>query len=885
MNDTALKNFAVSARKQLIEEVGVQMARWAIDEQGSVPATADIVHGRVLSAEQRSQRAALLALCRKLGAEHLGEQAAYTWFNRMLAIRFMELHDYLPCRMRFFSAEDGSFDPQVLKFALEADIEGVDHTRVAELVQASDGNAQLFRYLFLAQCNELAASMPTVFERIGSATELLLPENLLNVGSVIERMVTEIPEDDWREGVEIVGWMYQYYVSERKDEVFANFKKGKKAEAADIAPATQLFTPHWIVRYLTENSLGRLWLENHPESQLAEQMDFFIPDSLGQEALDDESASDEGNVSGDASAPSWYPERSEAQPSAAEGSPEHNSVPILSIPSPEALTVCDPACGSGHILVFTFDLLAAIYEERGYTRRQIPSLILEQNLTGFEIDPRAAAMASFALTMKACELDSRFLSRDVQPNIRVLQSIEFTEEELADVPDFAGNKQLIDTLAHLSECGSLWQPTEEDAACLRTALEQLEQGHSLFSDKATEKLRLALDVCTQLMSKFVVVVANPPYMGSSSMGKWLANYMKKHFSDSKRDLCTCFIERGLSMCGTSGFASLVTMQSWMFLGSFESLREKLLKSNSIISMAHIGARGFDSIGGEVVSTTATVFRAGVSGVEGSYIRLVDLVGEQAKADATLEAISNPTCGWFYRRNAETFKSIPGTPIAYWASAAVLKAFQDGLSLAAFGKPRQGMATGDNAQFVREWWEVSQTRTKVDAISSQDALVSGAKWFPYNKGGEYRKWYGNDEYVVDWLRDGENIKRFSGSVIRNSQLYFSPAITWSKISSAIISFRFKPHGHIFDVAGTSIFADEGILSYIQGLCNSSCIAKIAGILSPTLNFEVGQIASYPVIESSRDARLIIGLVMNSREISKQDWNDCETSWDFSRCRLV
>ena len=834
MNDTAIKNFAVAARRQLLDDVRLQMKRWAIDEDGGVPATADTLQGEILTPQQRRQRAELLALCKAKGEDQLAEQAAYTWFNRFLAIRFMELHDYLPCGLRFFSSSDGSFDPQVLKEALQADIEGVDRARVAELVRSSDDEA-LFRYLFIAQCNELASCMPAVFERVGSAMELLLPESLLREGSVLDHLVSDIPEDDWREGVEIVGWMYQYYVSERKDEVFASFKKGKKAEKDAIAPATQLFTPNWIVRYLVENSLGRLWMLNHPDSGLKDRMKYFI-------------------------APS------------AEAHEEFKRVS-----SPEEITVCDPACGSGHILVYAFELLAAMYEESGYMRRDIPRAILENNLSGMEIDPRAGALASFALMMKALEMDSRFLRREVKPDIKVLEPVSFVEEELELVPEIAGRKALLDAVEHMDECGSLYEPDEEDLAALKIAADRLASGISdLFAGSATEKIGAMLADCEALTRKFDVVVANPPYMGSSNMGKWLAAWTKKHYPDSKRDLCTCFIERAFGMDSSRGYSSLVTMQSWMFLGSFEQLRASVVDDASIISMLHIGARGFDSIGGEVVSTTATVFQSALQELAGSYVRLVDFAGEHEKSTKALEAIQNPNCGWFYRRKAQDFKSIPGIPIAYWVCNALLRAFSRGYTIERISDYTGSQnKTGDNERFLRFVWEVACRAIGVEQ-----------KWVLYAKGGDYRRWYGNLNYVIDWSDEARCYYSSNPtSNLLNSKYWFREGVTYTMLTSGKASFRYLPPECVFDMSGPEICGLESNLANILGFLNSSFAQDVISLLNPTLNLQAKDLKALPLFREILSDNSISNLVNENVALAFEDWNSQETSIHFARSIII
>lgn len=871
MQDTAIKNFCIWARRELMAQVALQARRFGIREDGYDPATADAIEGRPLTADERRQRADLI---RRLGPvdapgykeayENLVDQAAYTWFNRLIAIRFMELNDRLPSHVRMLSAADGAFRPQVLREALDVPIEGLDAAQVSELLRASDDEA-LFRCLFLAQCRELAACLPDVFEPVGAAMELLLPEGLLRQGSVVQRLVDDVPEEDWREGVEIVGWMYQYYVSERKDEVFASFKKGKKADAGAIAPATQLFTPDWIVRYLTENSLGRLWLQSHSESHLADQMPYYIPDNLGAEDADADSGT--RPVGGDLGRP---------------------SEPAI---SPESLRVIDPACGSGHILVYAFRLLAAMYEEAGHIRRDIPRLILQNNLTGCEIDPRAAQMASFALAMTACEWDSRFLRRadKVSANIVCPRPAEIDAEELEEMPYLAERAELLGAMAHMGECGSLFAPEPEDIAALERADDELdarEAGGDLLAHRPHAAVAQMLANCKPLIETYDAVIANPPYMGSSNMDKWLANWAKKHYPDSKRDLCTCFIERGFTLAKPCGYSAMVTMQSWMFLGSFEALREKTLKERSIASMAHLGTRAFDAIGGEVVATTATVFGGSPADAPASYLRLVDFDGEAAKEEAIREAIANPTCGWFYRRSTGAFKSIPGTPIAYWASEKQRAAFESLSALSTYAYGCNGMTTGENAKFLRIWHEVSISRIGFETQDVSETRGKAFRWFPYNKGGEFRKWYGNRDYVINWEDNGRDIRDNGHLVPRSMNYMFRRGVSWSKISSGKIAFRVEDPGRMFDVAGLCLFPlkEEINLAALAAFGNATVASSFLEFLSPTLNFEVGDVSSIPISEEVY-SKTIEMLAKACVDISSADWCSREISCGFLRHPMV
>lgn len=891
MNDSTLKEFCIWAREEIRSQVAQRFQFHGITAQGYQDASTDVIGARVLTEDEVRQRKELIDKFLsgpeegyEQRYEALVERAAYTWFNRLAAIRYMEVNGLLPSGVRMLSASDGSFAPQVLRMAGDVDIAGVDRMQIARLVADGD-DEKLFRYLLLGQCAQLAEAMPDVFEPIGSAMELLLPDGLLRSGNVVERLVTAIPESDWKEGVEIVGWMYQYYNAQRKDEVFASFKKGKKAEVDAIAPATQLFTPHWIVRYLVENSLGRLWMRSHPESSLVDSMPYYIPDEDASVISTGGAQRRSGEISPTferSEAPTCHFERSEA---------ESRNLPL----SPESITVVDPACGSGHILTYCFDLLMKVYAEAGYTARDAVQSILENNLSGIEIDPRAAELASFALAMKACEYDSRYLSRGTRtvPRVTCLVPVQVEQQELdASMPYLADRTKLFDAMEHINECGSLFVPSSEDLAALDRASEELNRRLA-----SGDLLAYALNTvvgqmkanCEPLARTYDVVVANPPYMGSSNMDKWLADWTKKNYPDSKRDLCTCFIERGFTLANPEGYSAMITMQSWMFLSNAEALRSKLLKSFSVETMAHLGARAFDSIGGEVVSTTATVFKRGTAGDVGSYVRLVDYGSEVEKQEALKEAIANPDCGWFYRRDASSFSAIPGAPIAYWASDAVIKAFRDGCPINRYMKMPYGFKTGDNDRFLRLWWECSSENEVLPGrIERQSPVLH--KWFPYNKGGSFRKWYGNNDYILNYLNDGEEV---IGQSVREGRsaadydhtLFFQELITWSRISSGKLALRHMLEGSISDMTGSSMFGSSSGLYTVQAFCNSAIAGRFAEILSPTLDFQPGQVGLYPILDNVFTLSTIEVLVAKLRLLSRTDYDSFETSWDFRRHPMV
>lgn len=850
MDTRAIEKFSIEARRQLLRDVEQRLYTYGLDDAGRAEfgPESDIVRGMVLGAVEKGQRLELYRRIEDEGSLPFVEEMAYTWFNRLVAIRYMELHDFLSNRVRMLSAADGSFDPECVRAASTLDLPGLERREVARLIQSGDDES-LYRAILVAQCNELAVSLPTVFGTV-SADALTLPGNLLRriETNVLYRLVTDVPEQSWKK-VEILGWMYQFYNSEVKAEFF---KSKRKATEADLAPATQLFTPEWIVRYMVDNSLGRLWMLNHPESGLLEHARAEDPDDRLME---------------------YYIEPGE----------EHED--FVRVASPEDITLCDPACGSGHILVYAFRMLVAIYEECGYRRREIPQLILTKNLAGLEIDPRAAQIASMALAFCAREYDRRFFDRGVVADVRVLQDVRIDRDALSPKGRLREKKDLLESLEHLGEIGSLLRPTPDDIAALEAELSNASGG--LLATKTRTDFQYALDTCKALARNFDVTVANPPYMGSGKFNAYFSKWMKKHYPDSYKDLCTAFIERGYSLVCDQGYGAMVTMQSWMFLSSFEKMRKKIIDEKTILTMAHLGSRAFDTIGGEVVSVTADVLLNGRAQMRGSYVRLVDVVGEVQKREKYLEAIQNPNCGWFYRADASTFHDIPGSPIAYWASGAMHSAFAQGRPLAEFATPRQGLATGDNSRFLRVWWEVALVRIGF-GCSAEEAFSSGLRWFPCNKGGGFRKWYGNNMHIINWEKDGSELRHFSGAVIRNPNYYFREGMTWGTISSSKLSMRYSPQGYIPETKGSMCFPSESrLIVSLLGLVNSSVEEKLLSVLAPTLDYHEGPIGKSPIIEQcviSDHSELTINVKRNI-ELSRLDWDSQETSWDFKRNPLV
>lgn len=840
MDTKALEKFCPWARVELIDAVHLRCVRYALDDAGRAahPADADVVAGTVLTPSEKTQRAALFERIERLNEERGGkgyaafcEQQAYSWFNRFAAIRFMELHGYLSNNVRMLSAGSGTFEPECLRMASELDLPGLELTEVLDLITAGDDEA-LFRRILVAQMNELADCLPTVFGHVDAADALTLPDNLLAHGEhdVLFHLVADIPEELWQNR-EILGWMYQYYNSEIK-QAFLDSKK--KAAIEDIGPATQVFTPDWIVRYMVENTLGRLWMLNHPGSRLRNSMPFYIaPDSTDEK--------------------------------------------FIRIEKPEDITFCDPACGSGHILIRAFDLLESMYLEFGYRRRDIPRLILTNNLYGIEIDERAGQIASLTLAMCACELDNRFPTRGIQPNIQVLESIELDTNNLPR--PLLGKKNLVESLAHLSEIGSLVAPDSNDLAAIGKAIEELSD-RELFADTMRGQLVAAKRQLEALTRTYNVVVANPPYMGSSRFNPFMSKWIKANYPDEKGDLCFAFINRICGMKNPDGEAGITATNSWMFLSSSEASRLKVLVSNEISSLVQLSVHGYRGIAAQVFAFTLIGKQPG--GYKGGYIRLNDFDHHSLQEPKTLEAIQNPNCGWFYRADASTFHDIPGSPIAYWASKGFRKAFQMGEVLGNVCTTRQGTATRDNNKWLRDWWKISRSAMTVDCKSPEDAQKAIQKWFPYNKGGQFRKWYGNAQHVINWFDDARRPQ--SDFTVKKNDLYFKQTITWGLISSSVISFRHQPEGSLFDVAGMSMACEDADqILQVLAFCNSSISQAVLQMIAPTLNYQIGDIMRLPIIPPHDKS--VVRTVKECEKLSQTDWDTQETSWDFKRNPLV
>ena len=877
MDKNAIKKFAVWARTELIARVSLKGVEYGITEDNIEDANADSIGGKVLTADEKKQRQALIAEINDKGYKQVMEEVAYTWFNRFSALRFMEVNGYLPSHVRVFTDEENNFKPQIITEAIHLDLDGLNMEKVYKLKDA-EKTEELYKYLLIVQCNALNKILPGMFQKIADCTELLLPDNLLREGSVIQQMIELIPEDDWKDAVQIIGWLYQYYNSEKKDDVFAALKKNVKITKENIPAATQLFTPDWIVRYMVENSLGRLWLEGHPD--VKEQL---LPTE------EEQSAYVAGNRDPEDTKWHYYLEEAEQEPEVqaqlAEIRKEYAAL------TPDQLKVIDPCSGSGHILAYMFDVLMKIYESYGYTTREAVASIVENNLYGLDIDDRAAQLAYFAVMMKACQYDRRFFSRGIQPHVYAIAESNHVDSFALEYfcNGDAKLKKAMDTiiseLHDAKEYGSIITVSQQEWSALYDRFAEITEDINMSRETALRELLPLVQVAEALVQKYDSVVTNPPYMGASGMGAKLTDFVKKNYPDSKSDLFSCFIEHGNGMIKRNRFNCMVTMQSWMFLSSFEKMRAKALRTKTITNLMHME----NMVMGIAFGTAVTVFRNNaINGYKGTYnqIKLQDIKNDTPKQFPIHE-------NRFAQVSTDNFSKIPGSPIAYWLSTNMVNDFSLGTVLKENGDTRQGMATSDNNRFLRLWTEVSNHSLGLNCASAEDAIRIHKKWYPYNKGGEFRKWYGNIDYVINYEDDGLEVKAYATSLyktatrtIKSMSEYFKPCLSWSKISSGSIAFRYYPQGFIFDVAGCCIFyKNDEIMKYHFGFINSNVAKSILAAISPTLNYEAGHIASLPVISDERQNGNIIKLVDANIEFGKEDWDSFETSWDFKRSPLI
>ena len=853
MNTSHIKKYAPQARNDFIAAMRKQAAKYGITADSILPAEQKgdllLIGDQVFPLSVMKPREKLIKRIQTSSFEQTIDYIAYSWFNRLCAIRYMECKGLLDHGRRVLSSADGSAGlPQILEECLDIDLPGLDASRVAELKLDGNKDEELYRELLLAQCHALNQVMPLLFEQVSDESELLLPDNLTKTDSLIRDLVSSIPEEDWSD-VQIIGWLYQFYISEKKDQVI-----GKVVKSEDIPAATQLFTPNWIVKYLVQNSVGRLWMMAQPESTLASEWEYYIQPAEQTDEVNaqlkqliDVRISEDGDTL-----------------------------------NPESITVLDPACGSGHILVEAYDCLKAIYLERGYRSRDIPRLILENNLYGIDIDTRAAQLASFALLMKAREDDRRLFSNPPKLNIIALQDSQlerldaFSQDLASTSIAQADLKELLDLFEHASTFGSLIQIPQAFAKKLpdlESKLNEALESGDIFAQQSAQELLPLVQQAKILAKKYDAVIANPPYMGGKGMNAALKDFAKKQFPDSKSDLFAMFIERGFDWCKDSGFNSMVTMQSWMFLSSYEAMREKLLQDRTLSCMVHMG----NGVMGIAFGTAATVMlNKHISDYEGSfsYCENDDVNEDGVPKQFPVQNERLKTA------KPDDFKKIPGSPVAYWVSEKVREIFENSSSMGDISNAVVGLQTGDNNRFLRFWQEVAIQKIGFGIENREIAIRSRKKWFPYNKGGEFRKWYGNQEYVVNWENDGKELFEFlPRSVIRNPSYYFRPSVSWSDVTSSTNAFRYFPHGFIHDVKGQSAFSNSEAERYkLLSLLNSNFIKYLMPILNPTISFQVGNFNQLPYLNLSSD-------ISRNIQIAKLDWDSYETSWDFTQNPII
>lgn len=877
MDKTAIKKFAIWARNKLIADSIYRARLLGITDKGiqaPLPqSTKDaqffdigLKEPSAITGDAITQRKNLVAVIQENAKEstypeafsHIMEETAYTWFNRLIAIRFMEVNDYLSARV-LSSKTPEKIEPDLVTSPFDSDLTfSEDESRQIVDWKMNNQTDDLFRMLFLKECNALNEPLPMLFEKIADYTELLLTLSISDRDGVVWHLVHDIPEDDFRDQVQIIGWLYQYYNTEPKDKVFAR-KSSEKIKKEDIPAATQLFTPDWIVRYMVENSLGRLWIEGHPNEALKEQWKYYLDEAEQEESV---------------------------QKQLNQIYAEHSKLNL------EGLTCLDPCCGSGHILAYMFDVLMQIYLSRGYRDRDAAISIVEHNLYGLDIDERAAQLAYFAVMMKARQYDQRFLSRGIQPHVYAIEESNglstwkaFSGSDFGqltlDQTYIAQADELIDLFHDAKEYGSILKVEPTDYDNLQDYLEEIRQKGSenilfaAWSAEMADKMPKLIRQAKLLSRKYDVVVTNPPYMGSSGMNAKLSKYVKDNYPDSKSDLFAVFIEQCGAMIKPNGYQAMITQHAWMFLSSYEKLREKILQK-MIVNMAHLGPRAFEEIGGEVVQTTSFVLRNEFSnGYQGEYCRLIEPTTQKGKEDMFLSVQNR------YVSKQENFAKIPGSPVAYWVNKKVFCNF-DGPKLENYGISRAGLSTGDNDKFFRLWYEVAFNNIALSCSNNEEYLMSDRKFVPCNKGGNYRKWYGNLEYILDW----SNPETFHRPRTTYMDLYYKPALTWSVITSNIFNSRYYPQGLLFDHASASFFAKKEDTSFsIEGYLNSIVAQKILTILNPTINTGSDVIMKLPYKTSESNKKQCTNLVKENISISKSDWDSFETSWDFQTHPLL
>lgn len=851
MNKSKIQKFAVDGHKLLYKQIAQRAYQYGIEEGNIGKADATEVRGRILSPLEKSQRAALIAEINANGYPQTIERVTYIWFNRIVALRFMEVNNYLPSHIRVFSDASGAFKPEILNDVLHLEMEGLDKAQIAEYIE-NNNTEELYRYLLLTQCAELKAALPDIFvfgARDRDYTELLFPNNSLSGDSFIAKMLSETDEkEDWQDAVQIIGWLYQYYNDERKNEVI-NINKGS-IKKEDIPAATQLFTTDWVVRYMVDNSLGRYWIERHPESKLAEKLEFFVTPKNGEIKHIDEFV------------------------------------------KPEDVKFLDPCMGSGHILAYAFDVLMEIYKESGYTERDAAAMIVQNNLFGLDIDDRASQLAYFAVMMKARSYDRRFLSRGIKPNVLAIKESNrmgavVRDGLTTDAEMNAISRYLVDTFRDAKELGSIITAEPKDYDGYMAYLDGCDGQGQLTMDDADwlQNTRPMLKALARqakvLAAKYPIVCTNPPYLNKIE-GR-LKTFVTENYKDYSGDLFSVFTYRNLMFCKQDGYCGYMTPFVWMFIKTYEKLREFIIRNKSIATLVQMEYSAFEEA---TVPICSFVLKNGKATVNGLYFKLSDFKGGmEVQKQKVLEALADKSCGYFYETDQSNFSKIPGSPVAYWVSETFIRAYQS-KTIIDYGVARSGLQTGDNNRFLKFWQELNYNTIAFGMKNKQEYLLSKRKWTPQIKGGGYRKWYGNFDYVVNWENDGAEIRNCDGcrlNAMGNDELFFKEGITWSHTTSSVFGARYLPEGCLFNVEAPTLFAAKDKELYLLAFLNS-CVAQLyLNAINSTMHYLVGNVSSLPVIYSPNDE--VDKIVKESIGESKADWDSYETSWDFKRNPLV
>ena len=858
MDKNAIKKFAVWARTELIARVSLKGVEYGITEDNIEDANADSVGGKVLTADEKKQRQALIAEINDKGYKQVMEEVAYTWFNRFSALRFMEVNGYLPSHVRVFTDEENNFKPQIITEAIHLDLDGLDMEKVYELKDA-EKTEELYKYLLIVQCNALNKILPGMFQKIADYTELLLPDNLLREGSIIDKMIDMIPEDNFdirseNGQIEILGWLYQYYISEKHDEV-VNISNKEPVKKEDIPAATQLFTTDWVVRYIIDNSVGKYWIERKPNSTLREQLEYFVSPKNGEISYI------EDNI------------------------------------TPQEMTIFDPCMGSGHFLVYAFDVLMKIYTEYGYSEREATAEIIEHNIFGVDIDVRAAQLAYFAIMMRARQYDRRFFSRGVQPHVYAIVESGHTDKDgkkhknydeyaleyfcNGDVKLKTAMDTIIRELHDAKEYGSILTVTQQSWSALYDRFAEITEDINMSRDMALKELLPLVEVAQTLSTKYTVVATNPPYL--NKYNSKLKDYLTDNYKDYSGDLFSVFMFRNFQFCKKSGYSGFMTPFVWMYIKTYEKLRKHIIENKGISTLIQMEYSAFEEA---TVPICAFVLTNDKSKKVGQYFDLSKFVGGMnIQKEKVLDAIHHPECTYFHDFDQDNYKRIDGSPIAFMASEKLLRIFETAEPLKKIAEPKVGLQTAKNDVFLRLWFECNYNKIGLGYRKLSDTEEGIHKWLPYNKGGSFRRWYGNREYVIDWLFNGRAIRQNPGAVIRNPQFYLKPCITWSDITSAAFSGRYCEGGFLFDVKGSSGFPQMKNLYYVLGFLNSKISQKCIKILNPTISTQVGDMARIPVYFDENKKSEIDASVKKCIDCSRNDWDSFETSWDFQHHPLL